>query len=683
MPKHFLSFGSWIGGDRDGNPNVTANVTAETLRLHRGLALERQREQARILDRSLSMSDELVDFDSQMLEVLGTIDKRSEHVEFLYNRYPHEPYRLWAAILGADLAEASSGDMVSRLLGISNPPLRIRRRSDLVEPLDLMDRVLLSQGLEDIAKTDLKRVRYQAEIFGLHMARLDLRQLSDYNERVLDELFKKLGLTAAYMDMDGHGQTEFLTGLFDNPVPDLGKLEDLSPEAMETRTLFQILKRASDFYGSEIFGPYVVSMTQGPEDVLGALLLAYWHGLCLQADGGPESFSVSPLFETRTDLDSAADIMRSLYAHPVYGEHLERNGCSQVIMIGYSDSNKDAGYLAASWELYQAQEALARCSRESGVKLTLFHGRGGTIARGGGPANRAIQAQPPGSVGGRIRITEQGEVIDERYGHAAIARRHLEQVVHAVLLASVPENYGTQVAVKPAWAKAMDELSEASFRAYRALIHEDPDLLTYWEQATPINEISLMTIGSRPARRTAKATFDSLRAIPWGFSWMQSRHVLPGWYGIGHGVEHYVTSSDKLSQLQEMYDHWPFFRGVISNAQVSLAQADMGIARLYAQLVEDERIREEIFGTIEAAFDKTVAWILRISRQQELLDNEPVLQRAVRLRNPYVDPLNFIQIGLLREHRQEADRGADQTDAILRAIFVTINGIAAGLKNTG
>jgi phosphoenolpyruvate carboxylase len=375
--------------------------------------------------------------------------------------------------------------------------------------------------------------------------------------------------------------------------------------------------------------------------------------------------------------------MTRLFAHPIYAQHLERAQNQQTIMIGYSDSNKDAGYLAANWELYQAQESLAQTCREAGVILTLFHGRGGTIARGGGPANRAILSQPPGSVNGRIRITEQGEVIDERYANAAIARRHLEQVVHSVLMASVPEQYEALRQPRVEWRSAMDELAGISHRAYRKLIYETPALLTYWEQATPIHEISQMYMGSRPARRTAKATFDSLRAIPWGFSWMQSRHVLPGWYGIGTALSTFGGTLERRELLQEMYRDWSFFQVVIDNAQVSLAKADMDIGRLYAGLVEDEAVRTEIFGEIEAEFDLTHKWLLNVSGQHELLEKDPVLRRSVLRRNPYVDPLNFIQVSLLRRLRALPDEDSDERKELLEAIFLTINGIASGLKNTG
>jgi phosphoenolpyruvate carboxylase len=353
-----------------------------------------------------------------------------------------------------------------------------------------------------------------------------------------------------------------------------------------------------------------------------------------------------------------------------------------MIMIGYSDSNKDAGYLAANWELYQAQENLAAVCRDEGVALTLFHGRGGAIARGGGPANRAILAQPPGSVNGRIRITEQGEVIDERYGHPAIGRRHLEQAMHATLLASAPVHYNAIPQPQAAWRAAMDELAQISYRAYRRLVYETPELLVYWEQATPIHEIGQMPIGSRPSKRSGKLSLESLRAIPWGFSWMQSRCALPGWYGVGEALAAYGAKPENLALLREMHREWPFFQTIIDNAQVSLAQADLSVARIYSQLVEDTAVREQIWGEIESSFQRTIQMILRVTGQKEILDNDPILQTSVRQRNPYVDPLNFIQVSLLRRLRQ-LDPESAEAQSLRHTVFLTINGISSGLRNTG
>lgn len=684
MPKRFLTLGSWIGGDRDGNPNVTTDVTAETLRLHRGLALVKHRETAVQLTRTLSMSDRLTDIQPELEAALHSINYESGHLEYLHNRYPNEPYRLWAAALAGNLTDAAGGKMVERLKGESNLPLAMRTMADLMDPLELMDETLRQSNLYDIGCDTLMAMRYQGQVFGLHVARLDIRQYSDFNTAVLDELFRLLGRHDRFGKLDGAARAAVLSTELNAPIPTLDKLDRaaLSPETVETLNLFKLLYRAFDFYGPELLGPYIVSMTHGPEDILAPLLLAKWHGLCLDPNRNKEGLVFVPLFETREDLRAAPAVMGDLFTHPAYKPHLERANREQIIMIGYSDSNKDAGYMAANWELFQAQEVIAATCKQFNVVSTIFHGRGGTIARGGGPANRAILAQPYGSVNGRIRITEQGEVIEERYGHPAIARRHLEQVVHAVLMSSVPSYLSGQPKLKAEWRQAMDELTAVSYQTYRGLVYETPELLEYWQQATPIAEISQMQIGSRPSRRTAKATFASLRAIPWGFSWMQSRHVLPGWYGIGEALETYGNTAEKRELLQEMYQNWPFFKGVLDNAQISLAKADMGIARLYADLVEDAAVREKIFGEIEQSYQRTRAQILQVTQQRELMDNSKTLKRSVARRNPYVDPLNFVQVSLLKALRQ-TDASSDEANDLLHTVFLTINGIASGLKNTG
>jgi len=686
LPERFLTFGSWMGGDRDGNPNVTTDVTAETLRLHRGLAVEHHRAVAQQLARSLSISNRLAPPNEKLQEDLAEHEP-SPHVAYLQERYPHEPYRLRAAMLAADLAETSAGDMVARLHGKPAGPLPpLQTREDLLAPLDMMANSLRASNAQAAAATGLDAFRTQASVFGLHTARLDLRQYSEVHDQVLAELLQRLDLHEDYLGLDDAQRVDLLSGLLAEPGPDLDLLADLSSQARELLDLYQMLARVVTIYGPESVGPYVISMTRGPADVLVVLLLARWAGLNLNPERQREGLAIAPLFETREDLANATETMATLFTHPAYRHHLEHLDRRQVIMIGYSDSNKDAGYLAAKWELFQAQERLADVCREHDVILTLFHGRGGTIARGGGPANRAILAQPPGTVGGSIRFTEQGEVINDRYGHAAITRRHLEQVVHAVLVSSAP-TYMAENAPLPAWREGMDELATTSYRVYRAFIYETPALLQYWQQATPLREISQLRIGSRPARRQSDDVFASLRAIPWGFSWMQSRHVLPGWYGVGAALEAYATGDgeggQRLHRLQQMYREWPFFRIVIDNAQVSLGKADMGIARLYASLVTERAVRDQVYGEVVEAYQRTHRWILQVTGQQELLENDPTLQRAIRRRDPYVDPLNFIQVSLLRRLRRLDDPESEEAQALLRAIFLTINGIAAGLKNTG
>ncbi len=687
LPARFLTFGSWIGGDRDGNPNVTAFVTAETFRLHRGLALTKHAEKARSLNRSLSLSEQL---HTPHPDLLASLEEESadfsRHVRFLAEQYPEEPYRLLAAALKADLDDTNRDPVKSRLLENDNSPMApIRTADDLKKPLERIDLSLRNGQTDQIADADLKDALIQANVFGVNVARLDFRQLSDAHDQALAEIFKKLSIAPDYLELSPDERAELLTAQLAARVPDFGHPDDYSQPTAEMLRLFRVIGRAVELYGPELIGPYVISMTQHVDDVLAVLLLAKWHGLCLRDDGSRRSLpAIAPLFETRQDLVNAPSVMNALFAHPSYRVHLAAHGMEQTVMIGYSDSNKDAGYLTATWELYLAQDKLTECCSRNEVGLTLFHGRGGTIARGGGPTNRAILAQPPGSVEGKIRITEQGEVISDLYFHPEIAERHLEQLVSAVLVASSPA-HKRRATPKPEWTTAMDELATTAFKAYRTFVYETPEVLEYWQEATPINELSGMRIGSRPARRKGGDVFAGLRAIPWGFSWMQSRHNLPAWFGVGQALAAYVQGGhreERLATLREMYRRWPFFGTMIDNVQLALGKSDMGIARLYAGLVKDEALRESIYSAIKAAFDETVHWVTRVAGQKSILENDPTLQRSIRLRNPYVDPLNFIQVRLLRELRED---GLDEesSTAALQTLYITINGIAAGLKNTG
>jgi len=683
-PPRFLTFGSWIGGDRDGNPNVTAFVTAETIRLHRGLALSKHAEKARSLNRSLSLSEQL---HSPHPGLMGLLEEESadfsRHVRFLAEQYPQEPYRLLAAALKADLDDANRDPVKSRLLENNNEPMApIRTAADLLRPLEWIDRSLRNGETDQIAESELKDTLIQANVFGVNVARLDFRQISEAHHRALAEIFQKLGVAPDYLEQSHQDRTALLSAQLATKPAAFGQPEDYSETTAEMLRLFRVIGRAVELYGPEVIGPYVISMTQHVDDVLAVLLLAKWHGLSLSESRSLPA--IVPLFETRQDLVNAPSIMEELFAHPSYRAHLAAQGSEQIVMIGYSDSNKDAGYLTATWELYQAQARLSECCRQHEVGLTLFHGRGGTTARGGGPANRAILAQPPGSVEGRIRLTEQGEVISDLYFHPEIAERHLEQLVSAVLVASSP-GHKRDATPKPAWTAAMDELAATAFQAYRTFVYDTPEVLEYWQEATPINELSGMRIGSRPARRKGGDVFAGLRAIPWGFSWMQSRHNLPAWFGVGQALAAFTQGNhrdERLALLREMYRHWPFFSTMIDNLQLALGKCDMGIARLYAGLVKDEAVRDRVYTAIRNAFDETVLWVTRVADQQGILDNDPVLQRSVRLRNPYVDPLNFIQVRLLRELREE--NGDEKATAVaLQTLYITINGIAAGLKNTG
>lgn len=683
MPERFLTFGSWVGGDRDGNPNVTTAVTAETLRLHRGLAVEHHRKVAKNLSRFLSASNRLLKEDNAGLEKMahGTLTKK---IAGLKERYPQEPYRLFASLLAEELGEASENDKVKeRLMGGGVGPLpHMRTGEHLLADLTTFVDSLQAAGAENIVNIELRPFLEQVKVFGLHAARLDIRQLSEVHTTVLAELCRHFKYHEDYEGLDSAERTALLTRLLEQPAPNLQKIKGVSEETAESLALFKMLGRAVSYYGTEIIGPYIISMTRGADDVLAVLLLARWVGLCLQEGNKPEGLAIAPLFETREDLANAPDVMATLFTHPIYGRHLQALGNHQIIMVGYSDSNKDAGYLAANWELYQAQGTLVDVCKKHDVTPTLFHGRGGTVARGGGPVGRTIMAQPAGSINGRIRITEQGEVIEERYGNPDIARRHLEQVTYAVLLAGSPR-FKAQNTPHPEWRQAMDDLAQIAHVNYRAFIYETPDLLTYWQQATPIQEIGKMRIGSRPARRPSSDPLAGLRAIPWGFSWMQSRHGLPGWYGLGEALQGYGADKAGLERLREMYREWVFFKALIDNAQMALGKADMGIARLYAGLVEDDNIRETIFGEILASYERACDWVLRITGQKYILGNARTLKHSIERRNPYVDPLNFIQVNLLRQLRAMPDQDSPEAGELLEVIFLTINGIAAGLKNTG
>jgi phosphoenolpyruvate carboxylase len=658
----WLKLASWIGGDRDGNPNVTTAVTAETLRLHRGLAVEKHRPRLQELGRRLSISSRRIPPSSGLVSWLDSRRPFPVHVQYLEERYAAEPYRLALSLLAIDLAEASQDDVARRLLSVE--PCTGQLRADhFVEALDSLSCSLPPSLTKDLFST----VERQLQIFGLHTARLDIRQDSGRLASALGEILRALHITSDFETLPEAGRLSLLEALLGQPAPALAQHPGVTPETAETWALFQLLQRVGGTYGPELLGPFIISMTRGPADVLTVLLLSKWAGCesCL---------SIVPLFETLADLQAAPRILTALFADPAYREHLTSCRGGQMVMIGYSDSNKDGGYLSANWALYQAQEAISQVCREQGVPLTLFHGRGGTTARGGGPTNRAILAQPPGSIRGRFRLTEQGETVSARYSHPQTARRHLEQLVNAVLLASSPLR--TTDGLKPAWQAAMDLMAGVAARAYRSLVFESEGFNAFWQAATPLDEIKRLQIGSRPTSRSAGGdSVERIRAIPWVFSWMQSRFNLPGWYGLGSGLE----ACTDLSLLGEMYREWKFFSALVDNAEMSLAKADMDIARLYADLVPDAALRERIMAVIQEEFDRTRGLILRLTGHAELMENEPVVQRSIVLRNPYIDPLNYIQVQLLRRLRE----GDGDEEPLREAMVLTINGIAAGLRNTG
>ncbi len=664
-PHRWLRLASWIGGDRDGNPYVTTEVTAETLRLHRGLAVENHRRVFQELGRHVSLSSKRVPPPPALQEWIENRRPFPTHVAYIEQRYATEPYRLMMALLANDLAEASRDDMKSHLLG-QYPHKAHVVAEDFSRPLELISSAIPKNHVQDGLQTVLCKVR----AFGLHVARLDLREDSSRLNSALSEILRALNIESDFENLPPDQRAELLTRLLKQPTPSLSKHPGVTAAAAETWSLFQLIARTNELYGSELLGPFIISMTHAAADVLTVLLLAKWAG----SKTIPQ---ITPLFESIRDLKDASEILESLFTSASYREHLKEHNNEQIVMIGYSDSNKDGGYLMANWALYKAQEDITRSAEKHKIKLTIFHGRGGTIARGGGPANHAIRAQPAGSIKGRFRVTEQGENIASRYSNPTLALRRLEQIVSAVILASIPQQ--EEKAIPEKWRATMDAMSEAAQRAYRSLVYETPGFIEFWEAVTPLDEVKRLQIGSRPAARAKAGAVDQIRAIPWVFSWMQSRFNLPGWYGLGTGL----SSINDLPLLQEMYDGWSFFRTLLHNSEMSLLKADMDICALYVDMMPDKQLAASIFENIRAEYQRTTESVLAITRRQVLLEVEPVTQQAVHLRNPYIDPLNYIQIETLRRLRALPDPDCAESKPLREVMALTINGIAAGLRNTG
>ncbi len=669
-PRRWLRFGSWIGGDRDGNPNVTAAVTAEVLVLHRRLALDKLRIVARDLSRSITVSDRRDRISPEVRQLARESRHFSAHVEQLLHRYPHETYRLLLGVLRERLEHAVGEAGEAATLAYEGPPGREPLTAETVHTTyAVIDSSLRASRSAALAEGDLKRAADQLAVFGLHTARLDLRQHSEPHQAAVAEALARHD----YARLPEATKCELLAAALVTAKPlSAAGIAEFSGATRHVLEPLRLAAQASSRFGPEALGIYVISMTNDVSDLLEVQFLMRLTGANLP---------IAPLFETFDDLARAPQILRELFSSPVYASQLERHHRHQHIMLGYSDSNKDCGYVTANWALYQAQDEIAAVAREHNVRITLFHGRGGSVARGGGPAAKAILAQPVGLRHGSIRVTEQGEVLSTRYHDPDLAHRILEQMTYGVLLGSQAAQ--AQQSIPTPWREAMDTMSRASFDAYRALVHDDPDFLRFWKQATPIDEIGHLKIGSRPTYRKATQSVADLRAIPWVFSWMQSRFNFPGWYGLGRGLEAVLNASGEgESRLREMYAQWPFFETMIDNAQLTMRKADMGIARLYSTLVEDVAVRERVLAVLVDEFERTERMILRVTGQTQLLEAEPVLRKSVETRNPYIDPLNFLQVEMLRRLRQGGLSTADE-EATRRVVELSINGISGGLKNTG
>jgi phosphoenolpyruvate carboxylase len=677
-----LRFGTWIGGDRDGHPNVTHAVTAEALRLQQQTMLHCYIARVEDLWRRLSQSDVLTSGGiGERLK--ASLDEDAPLVPPGVEVAPeHEPYRAKCRQIAVKLQRTL--DYVTTLAprwGAEEPPrppgLYLGRRELLLD-LTLIADDLKKAGAQAAAAGTIQDLIRLVEVFGVHMLQIDLRQHSARHTQALDEIFRAAGVSPGYAALAPEERFACLVAELDQKRPLIPVRLPFSAETNEVVLTFRTMAALLEQQCPDALATYIISSTTEPAHLLEVLVLAREARLFRPAEG-ISRIDIVPLFEALEPLRQSSAIMQQLYRLPAYRKHLTQRSDLQEVMIGYSDSNKESGFLQSAWALYGAQRDMVETGRKAGVKTQMFHGRGGAVGRGGGPANRAILAQPPSTVNGRLRMTEQGEVIADRYGHHAIAERHLEQVINAVLLASFPERADPD---DPTWPGLLDQLAASACRHFRAFVYETPEFMAYFTQATPIEEIAQFKIGSRPSRRSGSARIDDLRAIPFVFSWMQSRHTLPGWYGLGSAVGEFLQARPgELPTLQEMYRRWPFWRTLIDNVQMILAKADMTIARLYADLVDDQEMARRMFDRIAGEYRRTVDCIGRITGQKSLLDQVPILQHSIQRRNPYVDALSFLQLVILKRLRSGA--GDEPREELLDGVLESMGGIASGLKNTG
>ena len=673
----FLQFGSWIGGDRDGHPHVTHTVTAQAVRLHQEALLRHYLDLVAELGRQLSHSRPFVGPGDAFRTSLA---RDAELLPEIADDGGDEPYRGKCHFIAARLrlTLAYLQGLEPRWLAEEMRPPRgvYMGRQELLDDLRVIADDLRRAGATAAASGLIHDFIRLVEVFGTHLLTLDVRQHSTRHGQAMEEILAWAGVVPRYTKLSPNERFDCLVRELQQTRPLIPAHLPFSPETREVVETFRTVAAVLDQQCPEAVETYIISGASEAAHLLEVLLLAREARLFRPADG-VSRLNIVPLFETLESLKNAPAVLQRLLMLPVYRKHLQLRGDLQEVMIGYSDSNKESGPLQSAWALYRAQAAVADVGRRMGVAMQIFHGRGGAVGRGGGPANRAILAQPRGTVDGRLRITEQGEMIADRYGHHAVAERHLGQMLNAVLRSSFAAEDDRP---EPGWEHILDRLAERARRHYRELVYETPEFLTYFEQATPLAEVSQLKLASRPPRRGGAAGIDELRAIPWVFSWMQSRHTLPGWYGLGGAVAEYLAEyPEDIAALRAMYQRWPFWTTLIDNAQMILAKADLTIARLYADLVEDQAVADRIFDRIAAEHGRSVEVILQITGQTALLEQRPVLQNSIQRRNPYVDPLSFIQLVLLKRLRA----GDGPREELLTAVLESVNGVASGLKNTG
>lgn len=687
-PPSFLQMGSWIGGDRDGNPNVNAKTLQLALRKQSSLILDHYLEQVHTLGAELSMSSLLVGIGSELTALAQRSPDDSEHRK-------DEPYRRALvgvyARLAATARQLVQHEALRHEVGSAQP---YADPSEFAADLKVVADSLRTNHGAALAKPRLAPLMRAVDVFGFHLASVDLRQTSDVHTRVIAELLSNAGGSRNYAALTEKQKRKILLAELKQPRLLYSPHLTYTAETESELAVFRAARDVRQQLGTNAVRNYIISHAESVSDLLEVLVLQKETGLYKGAwgttpeGGAAAGLMVIPLFETIPDLKQAPAIMHEALALLKSLGLLAQQRHIQEVMLGYSDSNKDGGFLTSNWELYKAEIKLVETFKRAGVKLRLFHGRGGTVGRGGGPSYEAVLAQPPGTVNGQIRLTEQGEVIASKFSNPEIGRRNLETLVAATMEASLLETSaitGKRVGAKElkAFETVMKELSELGYRAYRGLVYNTPGFADYFFQSTPISEIAELNIGSRPASRKNSQRIEDLRAIPWTFSWGQCRVMLPGWYGFGTAVHTWLNQKKsakqkRLTQLKRMFECWPFFQTMLSNMDMLLSKTDLAVASRYAGLVKDVKLRNRIFSRIENEWRLTREMLTAVTEQKELLASNPLLARSLRNRLPYLDPLNYLQVELIKRHR-----GGNADERVKRGIHLCINGIAAGLRNTG
>lgn len=679
-----LRFGSWIGGDRDGNPNVTAETTVEAILTQQQTIISFYIDRVDLLLDILTQSIHFCTPSPSFQMSLDADDAYREQYDAIWpKRFPFEPYRRKLYIMKLRLRQALERTK-GRLTGMPAAPEApgYRTEEEFIRDLVLIHDSLASHADGDTANAELLDLLRLARTFGFYLARLDIRQESTVHTRAVAEILAQAGVEHDYQHLDEAARLDLMGRLLQQP-PLTVEREQLTPMTREVLAVFDVIQEMQACVSPLVIGRYVISMAHHASDVQHVMFLASLAGLAGHQDGQTLCrIGVSPLFETIEDLQHIEPVMTRLLDDPVYQALLRQHGTVQEVMLGYSDSAKDGGMVASAWSLYQAQQQVIALGRERGVKIRLFHGRGGTIGRGGGPTHQAITSQPAGTVLGHIKFTEQGEVLSYKYSNKETAVFELTMGLTGLITASiglikpVPQD-------SPQYARVMQKLQARGEQTYRRLTEDTPGFLDYFYEATPVDEIALLNIGSRPSHRNKQdRSKASVRAIAWVFGWAQARQTLPAWYGLGSALQAYCEDPHNLETLRALYAEWPFFRALLNNTQMALFKSDMRIAAEYARLAEDQATAQVIFGLIRDEYERTCKWVLQVTGNKELLDDTPLLKLSLSRRDPYLDPLNHIQLSLLRRYRDDALDEAEreiQLDPLLRSI----NAIAAGMRNTG